>query len=160
MKSRRGVSEIIATMVVLMIVSALGVILYNISASQLNSQQSDLITKVESQKNAALEKIEIITVDRIGSDKIYVYYIDYGTVKPVISSVYLICVGQTPGASTQVLNWNNPEDVTYQDLVNGKATDVHYLKLSLDSLQQQAIDSSYVSYKLVSQRGNIIESQG
>ncbi len=94
MKPRRGVSEILATMMVLMIVSSLGVMLYNISLSNLSNQQSNLSSSVETQKGMAQERFEIIDVIRRNDTHVIVYYVNYGSVNVIISSVYLECIGR------------------------------------------------------------------
>jgi hypothetical protein len=156
MKPRRGVSEILATMIVLMIVSSLGVMLYNISTSNLSSQQSNLLSQVETQKETVTEKFDIISITRKNSTAILIYYLDYGTIPSVISSVYLECTGKTPSVSPspQLLTreFNNTQVV-----VNNQPSNIHCLTLSVD---QVLTDNYYVTYKIVSQRGNFIESQG
>lgn len=155
MKARRGVSEILATMIVLMIVSSLGVMLYNISTSNLNSQQSNLISQVNNQEETVKEKFDIISITRMDPNTVLIYYTNYGDVSPVISAVYFECSGRTPGQSTQLLTQVNPP--TRSVKIDNQSSNIYYLTVSLpDSIT----NSYYVTYKLVSQRGNSIESQG
>lgn len=66
MKSRRGVSEIVASMIVLVIVSVLGVMLYNISAGTISGWQNDLFYELKFEGEKAQERFEIVGVEKVG----------------------------------------------------------------------------------------------
>jgi hypothetical protein len=157
MKHRRGVSEILATMIVLMIVSSLGVMLYNISTSTLSSQQDNLLSQVETQKETTLEKFQIISITvNEGTHTIIIYYLDYGSVSPVFSSVYLSGIGKTPGVNPKIEPpWPVNDNVPV--MIDSKPSNIHQLTVTI--IDNTFLDNYYVTYKIVSQRGNSSEFQ-
>lgn len=88
MKSRTGVSEIVASMMVLAIVSVLGVMLYNISIGTMNGRQDDFLSNISTTKKISQQRFEIISVAKI-SDKIKIYFHNYGLVDIKITDIYL-----------------------------------------------------------------------
>lgn len=89
MRTRRAVSEIIASMVVLIIVSSLGVMLYNISLSTFTSQQNDLLLDVALEEKIAQERFSIMGATRTVDNKMVITYINYGNIDVRITDVYL-----------------------------------------------------------------------
>jgi hypothetical protein len=65
MKTRKGVSEIVASMIVLVIVSVFGVMLYNISAGMITGKQNDLFSELKFESEKAQERFEIIGVELV-----------------------------------------------------------------------------------------------
>ena len=149
MKPRRGVSEILATMMVLMIVSSLGVMLYNISLSNLSNQQSNLSSSVETQKGMAQERFEIIDVIRRNDTHVIVYYVNYGSANVNISSVYLECIGRGSNPESLILPMPTPTVKLILDKVS-----------SIELPVIRTITDTYdVTFKIVSQRGVSSELQ-
>ena len=147
MKPRRGVSEILATMMVLMIVSSLGVMLYNISLSNLSNQQSNLSSSIETQKGMAQERFEIIDVIRRNDTHVIVYYVNYTKVD--ISSVYLECKGRGSNPESLILPMPTPTVKVILDKVS-----------SIELPVIRNITDTYdVTFKIVSQRGVSSELQ-
>jgi hypothetical protein len=94
MKSRKALSEIIASMVILIIVSTLGVILYNLSLSTMNTQQENMLLDLGREEGIARERFEIIGVTRVRDtilllDNMAITYINYGEVDVRITDVYI-----------------------------------------------------------------------
>jgi archaellum component FlaF (FlaF/FlaG flagellin family) len=89
MKPRRGVSEIVASMVVLVIVSVLGVMLYNISMQGLNGQQNNLLSDVGLQEEIAQERFEIVAVTKVNESQWNITFYNYGQVDIKITDVYV-----------------------------------------------------------------------
>lgn len=92
MKSRRAVSEIIASLIILLIVSIMGVILYNLSLSNLGTQQDALTFDTNLSKTMAQQRFEIIAATKFTqNNKSYlnVTFYNYGQVDVKITDVYL-----------------------------------------------------------------------
>ena len=92
MKARKGVSEIISSLIVLMIVSVMGVMLYKITLDSLSTQQSDLLFEVNREINTAMERFEIVSITRTrinNQDHMNVTYINYCDVEIKITDIYI-----------------------------------------------------------------------
>jgi len=96
MKPRRGLSEIIASLTVLIIVSVLGVMLYSISTGAMSEQQNNLLSQLRFEEEKARERFEIVGVDLVsedaGSNSIRLWLLNYSndnTLKVTISSIYV-----------------------------------------------------------------------
>jgi flagellin-like protein len=92
MKSRRGVSEIVASLIVLLIVSVLGVMLYNLSVNTMGSQQDALNFDTSLSKTIAQQRFEIITATRVVQNSqpyLNVTIYNYGQVDVKIVDFYL-----------------------------------------------------------------------
>ena len=90
MKPRRGLSEIIASMTVLAIVSVLGVMLYNLSLESFNSQQNNLTNDVNTSIEIAQQRFEIVSVIPTSDRTVKIYLLNYGNIDIKISDVYLV----------------------------------------------------------------------
>jgi hypothetical protein len=91
-KSRRGVSEIVASLIVLLIVSVMGVMLYNLSLSTMGSQQDALTFNTNFSKTIAQQRFEIITVTKFekdGGSYLNVTFYNYGPVEIKITDIYI-----------------------------------------------------------------------
>jgi len=92
MKPRRGISEIIASLTVLIIVSVLGVMLYSISTGAMSEQQNNLLSQLRFEEGKARERFEIVGVEYAGSRSIKLWLLNYSndnTLKVTISSIYV-----------------------------------------------------------------------
>ena len=91
MRHRTGVSEIFASMIILVIVSSLGVILYNLALSTMSSQQNFLQSETDTQKSIAMERYEIIGATRslTDSSKMNVTIYNYGQNDVKITDIYI-----------------------------------------------------------------------
>lgn len=92
MKPRRGVSEIIASLTVLIIVSVLGVMLYSISTGAMSEQQNNLLSKLSFEEEKARERFEIVGVEYTDDRSITLWVLNYSndnTLKVTISSIYV-----------------------------------------------------------------------
>lgn len=90
LNQRRGISEIIGSLMILLIISALGTILYNYSLDAVNHQKNIL----ESDINTALEKaqvrIKVISVQSNYSANILnLTILNYGSYSVTIDDVYI-----------------------------------------------------------------------
>jgi flagellar basal body-associated protein FliL len=92
MKPRRGLSEIIASLTVLIIVSVLGVMLYSISTGAMSEQQNNLLSKLSFEEEKARERFEIVGVEYTDDRSITLWVLNYSndnTLKVTISSIYV-----------------------------------------------------------------------
>ena len=90
LNQRRGISEIIGSLMILLIISALGTILYNYSLDAVNHQKNIL----ESDINTALEKaqvrIKVISVQSNYSANILnLTILNYGSYSVTIDDIYI-----------------------------------------------------------------------
>ena len=87
---RRGVSEIIASLLVLMIVSVLGTILYTYSLNISQLQQDKLIRDTTLSTGKAQERFQVIGVwYRQSSDIMNLTVLNYGKQELFVSDVYI-----------------------------------------------------------------------
>jgi flagellin-like protein len=92
LKSRRGVSEIIASLIVLLIVSVMGVMLYNLSVNTMGSQQDALTFNTNLAKKATQQRFEVIDITRStknGLSNLNITFYNYGQVDVKITDIYL-----------------------------------------------------------------------
>lgn len=89
MRKNRGVSEIIASLVLLIIVSTLGVILYSTSLSNMSSQNNYLLSDISDQGKRAQEKFVITSITKIPGDLLNVTFLNYGFIDIKITDVYV-----------------------------------------------------------------------
>jgi hypothetical protein len=92
MNPRKGVSEIVASIVILVVVSVLGVLLYNTSLMMVGTQQNALISEIDQQTAAARERFEIISVEYVDPATIKVYLLNFSpdaAYDIILSQVYV-----------------------------------------------------------------------
>jgi hypothetical protein len=86
---RRGVSEIVSSLIVLLIVSIMGVSLYNYSYALSWEKTQYYIDEVDFDIKQSKEKIKIISVIKLPSNKLNVTYFNYGSIAVSVSAVYV-----------------------------------------------------------------------
>ncbi len=89
MRTRRGVSEIVASMVLLVITASLGLILYNMALSSTGSQESSLVYETDYQEKISSERFSILSVARTADDKINIDVMNYGKIDITLTDVYI-----------------------------------------------------------------------
>ena len=92
MKSRRGISEMVAVILVLIIVSIAGAALYRTSLATLGSQFTSYTEQAKDQTLAAQERFEVVNVQRVDSSHVIVYLLNYSletTTDVTVSTVYV-----------------------------------------------------------------------
>ena len=89
MKHHKGISEMFASMIVLLIVSVLGVLLYNVSLTNMNSMQGNFVNNINDQKQTAQERFTIVTVAKANINDLNITCINYGSVDVKITDVYV-----------------------------------------------------------------------
>jgi len=115
MKPRRGISEIIASLTVLIIVSVLGVMLYSISTGAMSEQQNNLLSQLRFEEEKARERFEIVGVEYFNSSSIKLWLLNYSndnTLKVTISSIYVNSQQAFPTMTNRIIEKNIVSNVT------------------------------------------------
>jgi len=87
---RRGISEIIGSLIVLLIVSTLGTYLYNHTLSIISYEQNALELEMTTAANRAQERLRIISIAWSPSyDQINITAYNYGEYETAVSDVYV-----------------------------------------------------------------------
>lgn len=93
MIARRGVSEIVASLMILLTVTSLSVVLYNYALSSSSSQTYDLIDETKRQEYLAQERIAVLSVNRISdlnsNPRFNLTFINYGKIDVSINTIYI-----------------------------------------------------------------------
>jgi hypothetical protein len=92
MKPSRGISEIVASLTILIIVSVLGVMLYNLSTGAMTNQQKDLLNQLRFEEQKAMERFEIVSVEYGNSTSIKLWMLNYSNDEHLtitISNIYI-----------------------------------------------------------------------
>jgi hypothetical protein len=86
---RRGVSEIVSSLIVLLIVSIMGVSLYNYSYALSWEKTQYYMDEVDFDIERAKEKIKIISFIKLPSNQLNVTYFNYGSIEVSVIAVYV-----------------------------------------------------------------------
>ena len=89
-KSKKGVSEVVASLVVLLIISILGTSIYNMSVTTMQKQRDAIkwTSNIESEKH--MEKIRTLYVNwNSTGDELEIYFLNYGNIVINIADIYL-----------------------------------------------------------------------
>lgn len=91
MKKRRAVSEIVATVIIILITTVLGVALYNLTLSQSNSQSTALVSATKDQEDLSKERINIlsVTVSKTANNQMNITIMNYGKIDASITDSYI-----------------------------------------------------------------------
>jgi len=87
-KNRCGVSEIVASLVLLMIVSSLGVFLYSITTSTTNTQIDIARTEANREIKRAMERFRIVAASNETSNYT-IAVLNYGDIDITITDIYV-----------------------------------------------------------------------
>jgi len=85
----RGVSEVVASLILLLIVTTLGTFLYSYTLTSTGLQQSYLQSQVELESERAEERFRVVSVLWLGDDKLNVTILNYGLIDVTIADVYV-----------------------------------------------------------------------
>ena len=89
-ESKKGVSEVVASLIVLLIISVLGTSIYSVSVTMMQKQRdtSKWTTNIESEKY--MEKIRTLYVSwNSTSDELEIFFLNHGNVVINIADIYL-----------------------------------------------------------------------
>jgi hypothetical protein len=107
-RSRRGVSEIIADLILLLIISSAGIVAYSYSIGAFSSSSSIFQLDTSSQQNQAQERFTIIAVwENLTANQLNLTVLNYGQIGLTINAVYINWTTVTnylPGWNTTIGN--------------------------------------------------------
>ena len=118
-RDKRGVSEIVASLIILLIVSVVGAGLYAYSLNAFNSSGSSFLSKTSEREERARERLLITTVWwNVTNDYLNVTVLNYGKIELVIDAAYIDGTQVSASAFTD----GKGETVTKGSLVSVKFT--------------------------------------
>jgi hypothetical protein len=136
------VSEIVASLIILLIVSVMGVMLYNLSLGTMGSQQDALNFDTGHSKTIAQQRFEILTATKMTKNSqnyLNVTIYNYGPVDVRITDIYL----ETSAGL------NHPQFAPSPYLVshNGElhTSDITYIMVNISDIPQQITSCKIVS---------------
>ena len=88
MKVRRGIGEIMGSLMILLIVAVAGAVLLNLSVTTSYANQNSLLTETKTQEDIAQERVVIISVVNAGSD-LKIVFMNYGKIDVKITDIYV-----------------------------------------------------------------------
>jgi flagellin-like protein len=90
-RNKRGVSEIIASLILILIVSAAGVLAYSISLTTFSSSTSNYQLQMDQREAKVQERLEVLAVwwDRQNQFNLTLTVLNYGTIDLTIDKVYV-----------------------------------------------------------------------
>jgi hypothetical protein len=89
-KSRRGIGELLGSMMVLMIVVALGAILINFSLGTTTTSSSNLISDTRTQEDMTQERFTVLSVWWNQNDnEVWIAVFNYGKIDLYITDIYI-----------------------------------------------------------------------
>lgn len=89
MRKRRGISEIISVIIILLIVSIAGVILFNFSLQTTGASQMSLQDELDKETGASKERFTITSVVKINNNSIVISMLNYGKIDIIIDEIYV-----------------------------------------------------------------------
>jgi hypothetical protein len=88
-RSKRGVSEIIADLILMLIISSAGIVAYSYSIGAFSSSSSIFQLDTSSQENQAQERFAIIAVWENPPNQLNLTVLNYGQIGLAINTVYI-----------------------------------------------------------------------
>ena len=85
----RGVSEVVASLILLLIVTTLGTFLYSYTLTTTGLQQRYLESQTRLETERAEERFRVVSVLWLGDDKLNVTILNYGLIDVTIADVYV-----------------------------------------------------------------------
>jgi flagellin-like protein len=94
-RNKRGVSEIIASLILVLIVSAAGVLSYSISLTAFSSSTSNYQLQTDQREAKAQERLEVLSVQLYTSTNLNLTVLNYGIIDLTVDKVYVNGVAAT-----------------------------------------------------------------
>ncbi len=88
-KNKRGVSEIIASLIMILIVSVAGAVIYSYSLNTFSSSSSSLQLQTTQKEERTLERFSVIAVWWDTANQLNLTLLNYGKIEIAISAVYV-----------------------------------------------------------------------
>ena len=137
LKRRRAVSEVVASLVILLVVSILGTSLYSFSLNVMRSQQENFFLQSRAEAFRAQERLKVVYVGWSGSDNtLNLTVLNHGKIEISLAEVYV----------------NGEKVNSYNDGLGAKIVTSRLAGLSFTSPVNVAPDKLY-QFVIVSERG-------
>jgi archaellum component FlaF (FlaF/FlaG flagellin family) len=88
-RDTRGVSEVVASLVIVLVVSIAGTILYSFSMEAFNSSSSSFLLQTKSREEQAKERFSITAVWWDNNSQLNLTILNYGKIELAIDAVYV-----------------------------------------------------------------------
>ncbi len=93
MRDKRGVSEVVASLTIILVVSIAGTALYSFSTDAFSSSWSSFLLMTRSREQRAQERFSIIAVWWDNGDQLSLTILNYGKIELAIDAVYVDGIG-------------------------------------------------------------------
>lgn len=129
-KDRRGVSEIVAGMILLMIVSILGILLYNIMVNTTSFQTNELRDRYQEESERVREKFTVLYAWK-ESNNVILKVLNYGELDVNITDCYFNGTRET-GASglNQKISTNEKIEISFDPDINPTTGNIYKIKVA------------------------------
>jgi flagellin-like protein len=88
-RNKRGVSEIIASLILILIVSAAGVLAYSISMTAFSSSSSNYQLQTVNKEEKAQERLEVLAIQQNTTTNLKLTVLNYGLIDLTVNKVYV-----------------------------------------------------------------------
>jgi len=89
LRDRRGVSEVVASLIMILIVSIVGAALYSNSVNMFGSSSSSFLVQMKRREESARERFSIIAVWWDNDNQLNLTILNYGKINLAIDAVYI-----------------------------------------------------------------------
>jgi hypothetical protein len=136
MKKRRGVGEILGSLMILIIVTSLGVVLLNLSMTTTISDQNQVLETTKTQEDVSQERFSILSINKKSNTEISIAYINYGKIDVTITDVYInsdhISLTNHVSSIKNEIKWINITNYNFLDYTEYRITIVSERGVSVD----------------------------
>lgn len=89
LRDRRGVSEVVASLIMILIVSIVGAALYSNSVNMFGASSSSFLVQMERREESARERFSIVAVWWDNDNQLNLTILNYGKIDLAIDAVYI-----------------------------------------------------------------------
>lgn len=89
LRDRRGVSEVVASLILILIVSIVGAALYSNSVNMFGASSSSFLVQMERREESARERFSIVAVWWDNDNQLNLTILNYGKIDLAIDAVYI-----------------------------------------------------------------------
>lgn len=89
LRDRRGVSEVVASLIMILIVSIVGAALYSNSVNMFGASSSSFLVQMERREESARERFSIVAVWWDNGNQLNLTILNYGKIDLAIDAVYI-----------------------------------------------------------------------
>ena len=89
LRDRRGVSEVVASLIMILIVSIVGAAIYSNSVNMLGSSSSSFLVQMKRREESARERLAIVAVWWDNENQLNLTILNYGKIDLAIDAVYI-----------------------------------------------------------------------